>query len=94
MAILYQNDDFGKDYPNGVKDVLGDKFDKMVVTATYETTDPTVDSQITQLAGIGRRRAAGRGDSQVRRAGDPQGARPELEADVLPVERRRSRWAR
>ena len=30
IAILYQNDDFGKDYPAGVKDVLGDKFDKMV----------------------------------------------------------------
>src|SRR5215469_11168955 len=53
IAILYQNDDFGKDYPNGVKDVLGDKFDKMVVTATYETTDPTIDSQITQLQATG-----------------------------------------
>ena len=53
MAILYQNDDFGKDYPNGVKDVLGDKFDKMVVTATYETTDPTIDSQITTLQASG-----------------------------------------
>jgi len=53
LAILYQNDDFGKDYPNGVKDVLGDKFDKMAVTATYETTDPTVDSQITTLQASG-----------------------------------------
>jgi branched-chain amino acid transport system substrate-binding protein len=53
LAILYQNDDFGKDYPNGVKDVLGDKFDKMVVTATYETTDPTIDSQITTLQASG-----------------------------------------
>ena len=53
IAILYQNDDFGKDYPTGVKDVLGDKFDKMVVTATYETTDPTVDSQITTLQASG-----------------------------------------
>ncbi len=53
MAILYQNDDFGKDYPTGVKDVLGDKFDKMVVTATYETTDPTIDSQITTLQASG-----------------------------------------
>src|SRR3954470_13539680 len=32
IAILYQNDDFGKDYPAGVKDVLGDKFDKMTVS--------------------------------------------------------------
>jgi branched-chain amino acid transport system substrate-binding protein len=53
IAILYQNDDFGKDYPVGVKDVLGDKFDKMVVTATYETTDATVDSQITTLQASG-----------------------------------------
>ncbi len=53
IAILYQNDDFGKDYPNGVKDVLGDKFDKMVVTVTYETTDPTIDSQITSLQASG-----------------------------------------
>jgi branched-chain amino acid transport system substrate-binding protein len=49
LAILYQNDDFGKDYPAGVKDVLGDKYSKMVTTATYEVTDPTVDSQITGL---------------------------------------------
>jgi len=53
IAILYQNDDFGKDYLAGMKDVLGDKFDKMVVTASYDTTDPTVDSQITSLRGAG-----------------------------------------
>jgi branched-chain amino acid transport system substrate-binding protein len=53
VAILYQNDDFGKDYPAGVKDVLGDKFDKMVTTATYETTDATVDSPITTLQASG-----------------------------------------
>ena len=51
VAILYQNDDFGKDYVAGMKDVLGDKFDKMVVTASYEATDPTIDSQITSLQG-------------------------------------------
>jgi branched-chain amino acid transport system substrate-binding protein len=54
LAILYQNDDFGMDYYNGVKDVLGEKFNKMVVqTATYEVTDPTIDSQITQLQSSG-----------------------------------------
>ena len=53
MAILYQNDDFGKDYPNGVKDVLGSKFNKIVKTATYEVTDPTIDSQITELKASG-----------------------------------------
>jgi branched-chain amino acid transport system substrate-binding protein len=53
LAILYQNDDFGKDYPAGVKDVLRDKYDKMVKTATYEVTDPTVDTQITTLQASG-----------------------------------------
>jgi branched-chain amino acid transport system substrate-binding protein len=54
LAILYQNDDFGKDYAAGVRDVLGKNWDKVVVkVATYETTDPTVDSQITQLQASG-----------------------------------------
>ena len=53
IGILYQNDDFGKDYPAGVKDILGDKFDAMTVTASYETTDATVDSQLTSLQASG-----------------------------------------
>lgn len=53
IAMLYQNDDFGKDYFLGFKDVLGEKFDKMVVTATYEATDPTADSQLTSLKASG-----------------------------------------
>jgi ABC-type branched-subunit amino acid transport system substrate-binding protein len=54
IGVLYQNDDFGKDYLAGLKDVLGDKADKMIVMAkSYETTDPTVDSQIVALHGSG-----------------------------------------
>jgi branched-chain amino acid transport system substrate-binding protein len=53
IGILYQSDDFGKDYLAGVKNALGDKFDKMVITASYETTDPTIDSQITSLQAAG-----------------------------------------
>jgi len=53
IAILYQHDDFGRDYVNGVRDVLGDKFDKTVVEATYEFTDATVDSQVVQLQSSG-----------------------------------------
>jgi branched-chain amino acid transport system substrate-binding protein len=53
IAILYQNDYFGKDYPAGMKAVLGDSFEKMVVTASYETTDPTIDSQLTSLQAAG-----------------------------------------
>lgn len=54
IGILYQNDDLGRDYVNGLKDGLGDKFGKMVVkTVSYEITDPTVDSQIVQLQASG-----------------------------------------
>ena len=54
IAVLYQNDDFGKDYLTGLREGLGDKADKMVVaTKTYETTDPTVDSQVAALQGSG-----------------------------------------
>jgi len=53
LALLYQNDDFGKDYVAGVRDVLGDDFEKRVVLASYEVTDPTVDSQLVSLQGSG-----------------------------------------
>ena len=54
IAVLYQNDDFGKDYLNGLRDGLGDRAAKMIVaTQSYETTDPTVDLQIVALQGSG-----------------------------------------
>ena len=54
IAVLYQNDDFGKDYLIGMREGLGDNAAKMIVaTKTYETTDPTVDSQIVALQGSG-----------------------------------------
>ena len=54
IAVLYQNDDFGKDYLNGLRDGLGDKAAEMIVaTQSYETTDPTVDSQVVVLQGSG-----------------------------------------
>jgi branched-chain amino acid transport system substrate-binding protein len=50
VGILYQNDDLGRDYVAGLKDGLGDKFDRMVVkNISYEITDPTIDSQILDL---------------------------------------------
>ena len=53
ISLLYQNDDFGKDYVLGLRDVLGEKFDKSVITATYEATDATVDSQLNTLKASG-----------------------------------------
>ncbi|WP_426412532.1 ABC transporter substrate-binding protein [Bradyrhizobium ganzhouense] len=52
-AILYQNDDLGRDYVNAFKAVLGADFDKRVVTASYEVTEPTVDSQVVALKSSG-----------------------------------------
>ena len=54
LGILYQNDDFGKDYPIGIRDILGQDWDRIVVkSVSYETTDATIDSQIAELQGSG-----------------------------------------
>jgi branched-chain amino acid transport system substrate-binding protein len=54
VAVLYQNDDYGKDLLKGIMDGMGTAAQKMIVAqATYETTDPTVDSQIISLQGSG-----------------------------------------
>src|ERR1700688_4632401 len=54
IGVLYQNDDFGKDYVKGVKDGLGDKAKSMVILETsYETTDPTVESQVVSMKSAG-----------------------------------------
>ena len=54
IGVLYQNDDFGKDYLKGLKDGLGDKAAAMIVAlASYEAADPTIDSQIVQLQSSG-----------------------------------------
>ena len=54
VAVLYQNDDYGRDYLNGFKEALGARAKAMIVAeASYELTDPTVDSQIVQLKGSG-----------------------------------------
>jgi ABC-type branched-subunit amino acid transport system substrate-binding protein len=53
IAVLMQNDDYGKDYWEGFKEGLGKDANKVVKHATYETTDPTVDSQVIQLKDSG-----------------------------------------
>ena len=49
FAILYQNDDFGRDYIAGAKDVLGARYDSVVKAISYEVTDTTLDSTLVQL---------------------------------------------
>ncbi|MFZ5680210.1 MAG: ABC transporter substrate-binding protein [Pseudomonadota bacterium] len=52
-AILYQNDDLGKDYVKAFKSFLGRDFETRVVTATYELSDPTIESQVVNLRSSG-----------------------------------------
>ena len=88
IAILFQNDDYGKDYVKGMKDGLGDKAKTMIVSELpYEPADPTVDSQIVIAEGFRRRRVLQRHHAEIRRAGDQEGARDRLEAGA-PAQQR------
>jgi branched-chain amino acid transport system substrate-binding protein len=50
IGVLYQNDDFGKDYLTGLHEGLGDQASKLIIVeASYETSSPTVDSQVVQI---------------------------------------------
>jgi len=53
IGVLYQNDDFGKDYLDGFREGLGKETGRIVKQVSYEATDPTVDSQIIQLKDSG-----------------------------------------
>src|SRR6478736_283900 len=54
IAVLYQNDDYGKDYLKGLKDGLGAKAAEMIIAEdSYETTEPTIDSHIVKLKSLG-----------------------------------------
>src|SRR6201996_3874314 len=54
VALFYQNDDFGKDYVAGIKDIFGDKASSLIVAEeSYETTEPSIDSHIVKLKGSG-----------------------------------------
>ncbi|HYC64637.1 MAG TPA: ABC transporter substrate-binding protein, partial [Reyranellaceae bacterium] len=53
VGVLMQNDDYGKDYFEGLKEGLGKEANRIVKHVTYEVTDPTVDSQVIQLKDSG-----------------------------------------
>jgi branched-chain amino acid transport system substrate-binding protein len=53
IAVLYQNDDFGKDYLKGLKDGLGGKSSMIVAEESYETSEPTIDNHIVKLKASG-----------------------------------------
>ena len=53
IGLLYQNDDFGKDYLKGLKDQLGAKVSMIIAEESYETSEPTIDSHIVKLKASG-----------------------------------------
>jgi branched-chain amino acid transport system substrate-binding protein len=53
IAVLYQNDDLGKDYLKGLRDALGDKASMIVIEEPYEVHQPTVDSSIAKMKSLG-----------------------------------------
>jgi branched-chain amino acid transport system substrate-binding protein len=54
VAVFYANDDFGKDYVTGLKEVFGDKSSSVLIAEeSYETTEPSIDSHIVKLKGTG-----------------------------------------
>jgi branched-chain amino acid transport system substrate-binding protein len=53
IGVLYQNDDYGKDYLKGLKDGLGSKVSMIVLEESYEVSEPTIDSHIVKLKATG-----------------------------------------
>jgi branched-chain amino acid transport system substrate-binding protein len=53
IGVLYQNDDYGKDYLKGLKDGLGSKTSMIVLEESYEVSEPTIDSHIVKLKSTG-----------------------------------------
>ncbi len=89
IGVLYQNDDFGKDYLKGVKDGIGANAKaKVIVEASYETMDPTVNSQVVQHARQGRRCLCQHRDPEIRRPVDPQGRGDQMDTPAHPQQHR------
>jgi branched-chain amino acid transport system substrate-binding protein len=53
VAVLYQNDDYGKDYLKGFKDGLGERANIIVIEESYEVSEPTIDSHVVKMKSVG-----------------------------------------
>jgi ABC-type branched-subunit amino acid transport system substrate-binding protein len=86
IAVLVQNDDFGKDYLENFKHALGERKSAIVAEVSYESTDPTVDSQVIQLKASGADAffviATGKHATQAMRKAAELGWKPQI---YLPV---------
>ena len=86
IGVLYQNDDYGKDYLKGLKDGLAGKI-PIVSEQAYETTDPTSQFPNHQPQGQRRRHLLQRRHAEICRAGDPQGCRARLASGASAQQR-------
>ena len=90
IAVLYQNDDYGKDYLKGLKDGLGAKAASMIVAEeSYETTEPTIDNHIVKLKSTGADVFVEYHHAEIRGAGDQEDRRDRVEAAAFPQQRLR-----
>jgi branched-chain amino acid transport system substrate-binding protein len=87
IGILYQNDDFGKDYLHGVRDILKDRYASRVTTVSYETSDATIDSQLASLQSAGIDVFDDDRQPEIRRPVDPQGRSDEMAAAACADQR-------
>ena len=87
IGVLYQNDDYGKDYLKGLKDGLGAKASMIVLEESYEASEPTIDFAYRQAQVDRRRRLRQHHHAEIRRAGDQEERGNRLEAGSLPQQR-------
>jgi len=80
IAIIYQNDDYGRDLLAGVKEGLGEKASMIVAEESYEITEPTIDTHIVKLKFSGADSITRFHSAKICRAGDTQGGRNRVEA--------------
>ncbi len=89
VAVFYANDDFGKDYVAGLKDVFGDNWPKIVIAQeSYENSEPSIDSHIVKLKDSGADVFVNICDAEIRSTGHQEGGRDRVEADATSDQRR------
>ena len=94
VAVLYQNDGFGKDLLGGFEEAIEDSGIKVVDKEPYNVTDPTVAAQVGPARTLGGRHVPEHHDAEVLRPGDRDDRQERLEAAAHPQQRRRLEDAR
>ena len=90
IAVLYQNDDYGKDYLKGLKDGLGDKAASMIVAEdAYDIAETTIDSHVVKMKSLNTDVFVDITTAKFAAAGHQEGRRDRLEATALPQSRQR-----